>query len=143
MDDVHDWCDGWAVLLMCFVWGVTDHAATLAPGIVAFVMSLRKRKLYKYQFKQFAFCHMALLVVVFQSTFLAHNVFNGLLWYVASRAGAPFVSLNNTWLNCQVHVAEWNGGLQRLLCVHFWLFLGQNGRAPQVLVGGAGADLVL
>ena len=44
-------------------------------------MSLKKRKLYRYQFKQFAFCHMALIVVVFQSTFLAENVFNGLLWF--------------------------------------------------------------
>lgn len=50
-------------------------------GIVGFVMSLKKRKLYRYQFKQFAFCHMALIVVVFQSTFLAENVFNGLLWF--------------------------------------------------------------
>lgn len=53
----------------------------ILAGIMAFVGSLKKRKLYRYQFKQFAYCHMALLVVVVQSTYLAANVFNGLIWY--------------------------------------------------------------
>jgi CDP-diglyceride synthetase len=50
-------------------------------GFVAFVISLRQRRNFKYQFSQFAYCHMALLLVVVQSTYLAANIFNGLLWF--------------------------------------------------------------
>ena len=56
-------------------------------GFVAFVFSLQKRKLYKYQFQLLAYCHMALLVVVVQSTFIAAVLFKGLFWCVAL---APF-----------------------------------------------------
>jgi hypothetical protein len=52
-----------------------------ASGFVAFVLSLGSRSLYMYQFSQFGYCHMALLVVVGQSTFLAANVFAGFIWY--------------------------------------------------------------
>lgn len=51
-------------------------------GLVAFVLSLGSRKLYLYQFSQFGYCHMALLVVVGQSTLLAANVFSGFMWFV-------------------------------------------------------------
>ncbi|KAA0155455.1 hypothetical protein FNF29_01829 [Cafeteria roenbergensis] len=51
-------------------------------GFVAFVLSLVRRKYYAYQFSQFAYCHMALLVVVVQSTLLASNVYHGLIWFV-------------------------------------------------------------
>lgn len=51
-------------------------------GFVAFVISLQKQRLYRYQFAQFAYCHMALLVVVVQSTYLALNIFSGLIWFV-------------------------------------------------------------
>eukprot|EP01138_Halocafeteria_seosinensis_P006943 gb/GECG01007101.1/.p1 GENE.gb/GECG01007101.1/~~gb/GECG01007101.1/.p1 ORF type:complete len:363 (+),score=30.17 gb/GECG01007101.1/:1-1089(+) len=51
-------------------------------GFVGFVVSLRKKKLYRYQFSQFAYCHMALFMVVWQSTFLAVNVFQGMIWMV-------------------------------------------------------------
>lgn len=117
-------------------------------------MSLKKRKLYRYQFKQFAFCHMALLVVVFQSTFLAENVFNGLLWYVgsaaAARAGRPCAAFRATggsgscWATpldlpdaiaaCvfQVYAAMRDGCVQRLLCVHLWLLLRQNRKCTHV-----------
>lgn len=50
-------------------------------GFVGFVISLKKRKLYRYQFQQYAYCHMAALVVVGQSTFMAANVFEGLIWF--------------------------------------------------------------
>jgi phosphatidate cytidylyltransferase len=50
-------------------------------GLIAFVFSLRRRKNFKYQFSQFAYCHIALLAVVFQSTFLCSLVFNGLIWF--------------------------------------------------------------
>ena len=50
-------------------------------GFVAFVISLRQRRNFRYQFSQLAYCHMALLLVVVQSTYLAANVFHGLLWF--------------------------------------------------------------
>jgi len=46
-------------------------------GFVLFVASLQRRRQFVYQFTQFSFCHMALLAVVLQSTYLAANVFNG------------------------------------------------------------------
>jgi len=52
-----------------------------AFGLVLFVWSLRK-KYYRYQFKQFAYCHVTLLVVVVQSSFLVTNMFNGLVWFL-------------------------------------------------------------
>lgn len=66
-------------------WLVQHHAlvsfSLYMGGIVAFVISLKKRKLYRYQFSQFAYCHMALLVVVGQSTLLAAIMFEGMLWF--------------------------------------------------------------
>jgi len=50
-------------------------------GIVMFVIMLRRRRQFVYQFTQFSFCHMALLAVVLQSTYLASNVFNGIIWF--------------------------------------------------------------
>lgn len=51
-------------------------------GFVAFVVSLRRRRHFKYQFQQFGFCHLALILVVVPSTFFVSNVFQGLFWFV-------------------------------------------------------------
>lgn len=51
-------------------------------GLMAFVLSLRRQRHFKYQFKQFAYCHVALLVAVVQSTFLVSNTFQGLIWFL-------------------------------------------------------------
>ena len=59
---------------------------------MAFVLSLGSRKLYLYQFSQFGFCHMALLVIVGQSTLLAANVFSGFMWYAAGVVGIGHTS---------------------------------------------------
>ncbi|OQS02956.1 hypothetical protein THRCLA_04722 [Thraustotheca clavata] len=56
--------------------------ALYVGGFVSFVFSLRKRKHYKYQFSQFAFCHVALLMIVAQSTFMISNMFEGLIWFL-------------------------------------------------------------
>lgn len=56
--------------------------ALYIAGFMGFVISLRRRKNFRYQFSQFAYCHVALLVIVAQSTFLAANVFRGLIWFV-------------------------------------------------------------
>lgn len=51
-------------------------------GLVGFVFSLRKG-FYKYQFGQFAWCHLTLLVVVFTSHLTIANMFKGLIWYLS------------------------------------------------------------
>jgi phosphatidate cytidylyltransferase len=65
-------------------WLVLKHVpvsfALYCVGIVLFVISLRLRRNFRYQFAQLAYCHMALLAVVGQSTLLAANAFAGLIW---------------------------------------------------------------
>jgi phosphatidate cytidylyltransferase len=50
-------------------------------GLVLFVLLLEKGH-YKFQFFQFFWTHMTLLVVVVQSHFVIHNVFEGLIWFI-------------------------------------------------------------
>lgn len=50
-------------------------------GLVAFTLNLKKAH-YKFQFGQFAFTHMILLVAIFQSHFVIHNIMEGLIWFV-------------------------------------------------------------
>ena len=46
-------------------------------GFVLFVMNLKKSH-YKFQFTQFAWTHMTLLLVVIQSHFIINNIFEGI-----------------------------------------------------------------
>ncbi|XAR56738.1 Phosphatidate cytidylyltransferase [Bertholletia excelsa] len=50
-------------------------------GFVWFILSLRK-KMYKYQFGQYAWTHMILIVVFAQSSFTVANIFEGLFWFL-------------------------------------------------------------
>ncbi|KAG0163251.1 hypothetical protein DFQ28_011660 [Apophysomyces sp. BC1034] len=50
-------------------------------GFVFFVTNLRKG-LYKRQFTQFGWTHMALILVVVQSHFIVNNILEGLIWFV-------------------------------------------------------------
>ncbi|KAI8088826.1 cytidylyltransferase family-domain-containing protein [Halteromyces radiatus] len=50
-------------------------------GFVFFVMNLQKG-LYKRQFAQYGWTHMALLLIVFQSHFIVNNILEGLIWFV-------------------------------------------------------------
>jgi phosphatidate cytidylyltransferase len=43
-------------------------------------MSLKKGS-YKFQFRQFAWTHMALFLIVFQAHFMMNNVLEGLIWF--------------------------------------------------------------
>lgn len=51
-------------------------------GIVAFVLSLQKRKMFGYQFQQLAYCHCTVLAIVVQGSFAVKNLFNGLIWFM-------------------------------------------------------------
>jgi len=55
--------------------------ALYMAGFVAFVLSLRRGH-YPYQFQQYAWTHMILLVVFFPSSFFVSNIFEGLVWFL-------------------------------------------------------------
>ena len=73
-----------ALALQGVRWLVEKHVpvafALYCVGVVLFVVSLRHRRNFRYQFAQLAYCHVALLAVVGQSTLLAANAFEGLIW---------------------------------------------------------------
>nr|VDD49219.1 unnamed protein product [Brassica oleracea] len=48
-------------------------------GFVWFILTLKK-KMYKYQFSQYAWTHMILIVVFTQSSFTVANIFEGIFW---------------------------------------------------------------
>ncbi|KAG9134281.1 hypothetical protein Leryth_020028 [Lithospermum erythrorhizon] len=50
-------------------------------GFMWFILSLKK-KLYKYQFGQYAWTHMILIVVFTQSSFTVANIFEGIFWFL-------------------------------------------------------------
>ncbi|XP_068665387.1 phosphatidate cytidylyltransferase 1-like [Aristolochia californica] len=50
-------------------------------GFVWFILTLKK-KMYKYQFSQYAWTHMILLVVFVQSSFTVANIFEGIFWFL-------------------------------------------------------------
>lgn len=50
-------------------------------GFVWFILTLKK-KMYKYQFGQFAWTHMILIVVFTQSSFTVANIFEGIFWFL-------------------------------------------------------------
>jgi CDP-diglyceride synthetase len=50
-------------------------------GIINFVLNLEKNH-YLYQFGQFAWTHMILLVVFIPTSFFVRNIFDGLMWFL-------------------------------------------------------------
>lgn len=54
-------------------------------GFVWFILTLKK-KMYKYQFSQYAWTHMILIVVFIQSSFTAANIFEGIFWFLLPAA---------------------------------------------------------
>ncbi|GMH21949.1 hypothetical protein Nepgr_023792 [Nepenthes gracilis] len=60
-------------------------------GFVWFILTLKK-KMYRYQFGQFAWTHMILIVVFTQSTSAA-NIFEGIFWFLLP---ASLIVINDT-----------------------------------------------
>ncbi|KAK8918346.1 Phosphatidate cytidylyltransferase [Platanthera zijinensis] len=50
-------------------------------GFVWFIVTLKKR-MYQYQFIQYAWTHMILLMVFAQSSFTVANIFEGIFWFL-------------------------------------------------------------
>lgn len=55
------------------------YTSYFGTGFVWFIVTLKK-KMYKYQFSQYAWTHMILIVVFTQSSFTAANIFEGIFW---------------------------------------------------------------
>ncbi|KAG6420290.1 hypothetical protein SASPL_116813 [Salvia splendens] len=53
----------------------------LVNGFMWFILTLKK-KMYKYQFSQYAWTHMILIVVFTQSAFTVANIFEGIFWFL-------------------------------------------------------------
>lgn len=62
-------------------------------GVMIFVLTLRNGY-YKYQFEMFAWVHLTLLLVVVQSTFIAVNMFQGMIWFALP---ATLIIFNDSW----------------------------------------------
>eukprot|EP00475_Leptophrys_vorax_P014319 TRINITY_DN2070_c0_g2_i3.p1 TRINITY_DN2070_c0_g2~~TRINITY_DN2070_c0_g2_i3.p1 ORF type:complete len:431 (+),score=114.21 TRINITY_DN2070_c0_g2_i3:28-1320(+) len=62
-------------------------------GIVLFVLTLKKN-FYKYQFQQLAWTGMAILLVVFPTTFIISNMYQGIIWFILP---ALLVVANDCW----------------------------------------------
>eukprot|EP00887_Chlorella_sp_A99_P003405 scaffold7.g3405.t1 len=73
------------VPLMFMILGIQArrrHAwAVRAARFVSFVLTLKK-SLYVYQFGQYAWTHMILMVVFVPSSFFVSNVFEGMIWFL-------------------------------------------------------------
>ncbi|KAK9133139.1 hypothetical protein Scep_012667 [Stephania cephalantha] len=50
-------------------------------GFIWFILTLKK-KMYKYQFGQFAWTHMILIIAFTQSSFTVANIFEGIFWFL-------------------------------------------------------------
>ncbi|XP_050368190.1 phosphatidate cytidylyltransferase 2 isoform X1 [Argentina anserina] len=50
-------------------------------GFMWFILTLKK-KMYKYQFGQYAWTHMILIIVFTQSSFTVANIFEGIFWFL-------------------------------------------------------------
>ncbi|KAK9823657.1 hypothetical protein WJX72_004460 [[Myrmecia] bisecta] len=74
-----------AKLAHLFGWILRRHTvmsySLYTAGFVWFVLSLEKH-FYIYQFGQFAWIHMILLVVFIPSSFFVSNIFDGLIWFL-------------------------------------------------------------
>ncbi|MFS7940753.1 putative phosphatidate cytidylyltransferase [Helianthus anomalus] len=60
-------------------------------GFMWFILTLKK-KMYKYQFSQYAWTHMILIVVFAQSSFTAANIFEGIFWFLLP---ASLIAIND------------------------------------------------
>jgi len=73
------------VLLKALSWVVKRHLMisffAYCGGFVMFVLSL-KRGMYMYQFAQYAWTHMIILMVIMPTSFFVSNMFQGIIWYL-------------------------------------------------------------
>ncbi|XP_031102958.1 phosphatidate cytidylyltransferase 1-like isoform X2 [Ipomoea triloba] len=60
-------------------------------GVMWFILTLKK-KMYQYQFGQFAWTHMILILVFTQSSFTVANIFEGIFWFILP---ASLIAIND------------------------------------------------
>eukprot|EP00210_Caulerpa_lentillifera_P007473 g7141.t1 len=74
-----------AKLSRLFSWLLKKHSLIsyilYTTGFMVFVLSLKKG-MYLYQFGQYAWTHMILMIVFVPSSFLISNIFQGIIWFL-------------------------------------------------------------
>ncbi|KAE8655734.1 Phosphatidate cytidylyltransferase 1 [Hibiscus syriacus] len=73
-------------------------------GFMWFILTLKKN-MYKYQFRQYAWTHMILIVVFTQSSFTVANIFEGIFWFLLP---ASLIVIND------------------IFCLYCWVLLWKN-----------------
>lgn len=72
-------------LAKLFGWAVKRHQLIsyflYCAGLIMFVLSL-KRGMYLYQFAQYTWTHMIILMVIMPTSFFVSNTFQGIIWYI-------------------------------------------------------------
>eukprot|EP00775_Hariotina_reticulata_P004661 gene4661-4914_t len=75
--------------MAAFAWLLKRHTiisySLYMAGFVMFVLSL-KRGMYLYQFGQYAWTHMILMIIFMPSSFFVSNIFEGLIWFLLPSA---------------------------------------------------------
>ncbi|KAG5518385.1 hypothetical protein PMAC_003182 [Pneumocystis sp. 'macacae'] len=74
------------IIVNAFLFSIAIHHRFISfilyvGGFIFFVMNLKKGH-YKYQFTQFCWTHMILLLIVGQSHFIINNIFEGIFWFL-------------------------------------------------------------
>lgn len=74
-----------ATMTRLFGWLLKRHSivsySLYTAGLIFFVLSLKKG-MYLYQFGQYAWTHMILMVVFVPSSFFVSNIFEGIIWFL-------------------------------------------------------------
>ncbi|KAK8635395.1 hypothetical protein V6N13_004133 [Hibiscus sabdariffa] len=68
-------------MVICYFSYIAGFVFVSGSGFMWFILTLKK-KMYKYQFGQFAWTHMILIVVFTQSAFTVANIFEGIFWFL-------------------------------------------------------------
>lgn len=75
--------------MSAFAWLLKRHSfmsySLYMAGFMMFVLSL-KRRMYLYQFGQYAWTHMILMIIFVPSSFFVSNIFEGLIWFLLPSA---------------------------------------------------------
>jgi phosphatidate cytidylyltransferase len=92
-----------------------------------------------YQFGQFAWTHMILLVILLQSSFFVANIMEGLIWFVLPSALVILNDIMARWHTHTQHAARgmlrtgpYAGALTLHACVQAYIFGFFFGRTPLI-----------
>jgi CDP-diglyceride synthetase len=117
----------------------TLHALTRFALCASRFLSCAQKKSYMYQFGQFAWTHMILLVILLQSSFFVANIMEGLIWFVLPSALVILNDIMARWhthtrsmLRCATGTGPHAVALTQHVCVQAYIFGFFFGRTPLI-----------